>query len=105
MRVGTILKIRVVFADGHGLSSFEACAKIVWKHIHFEQDSHEYQYGAEFTHISDGDKQKLNQLLTVYSLEEKLKSYRGSSNRDDHTHPIGSQGVWDFPFIKEKGLG
>jgi hypothetical protein len=44
------------FADGHGLISFEAYAKVVWKHVHFEQDSHEYQYGAEFTHISEWDK-------------------------------------------------
>ena len=105
MSVGTILKLRLMFADGYELTSFEACAKIVWKDPHFERDWREYKYGAEFTHISEEDKQKLMRLLSVCSLEEKLKSYRVSSNRDNYAHPIGPQGAWDFPFIKEKGLG
>lgn len=67
MSVGTILKLRLMFADGYELTSFEACAKIVSKDPHFERDWREYKYGAEFTHISEEDKPKLNRLLFVLS--------------------------------------
>jgi hypothetical protein len=100
--VGTILKVRVMFADGNELSSFEALAKIVWKHLHFEQDSPEYEYGAEFTHISEEDKQRLIRLLSVCSLEEKLKSYKVNSVEDNRVLP---QETWNFPFFEEKSWG
>jgi hypothetical protein len=105
MSVGTPLRVRVMFADGNELSSFEALAKIVWKHLHFEQDLPEYEYGAEFTHISEEDKQKLNRLLTTCSLEQKLENYKESSNRDNHAHPIAPQETWGFQFLGDKGLG
>ena len=73
MSVGTALVVRVMFADGYELASFEAYAKIIWKDLHFERDWREYKYGAEFTYISEDAKQKLNRLLSTFSSEEELK--------------------------------
>ncbi len=93
MSVGTTLTMTVMFADGFELTSFEVCARIIWKDLHFDRDWREYKYGAEFTYISEDAKQKLNGLLTAYSSEEKLKNTRVDSIRNDHTHPIGLQTI------------
>ena len=70
INVGATLTIRVMFADEYELTSFEVCAKTIWKDLNFERDWREYKYGAEFIHISEDAKQKLNRLLTPILLRK-----------------------------------
>lgn len=89
MGIGTMLKVRVMFVDEYELTAFEACAKIIWKDLHFERDWPEYKYGIEFVNISEDAKQKLNWLLAACSSKERRD--RGSSVRDHHTRLTCSQ--------------
>ena len=63
MRVGTTMRIRVMFTDGYTLAEFEAIAEIVWKDLSIRGGYFEYKYGAEFTYISEENREKLNRLL------------------------------------------
>ncbi len=82
-----------MFADEYELTSFQVHAKIIRKDIHFEREWREYKYGAEFTYVSEDAKEKLNRLITTYSLEENLKSNEINPIREKNTHPIESQAV------------
>jgi hypothetical protein len=75
MSVDTTLRIRVMFTDGYTLAEFEAIAEIVWKDLFIKGVYLEYKYGAEFTHISEENRKKLNRLLH-HSLKTFLQSQK-----------------------------
>lgn len=90
MSVGTTLTMTVMFADGFALASFEVRAMIIWKDLHFDRDWREYKYGAEFIHVSEQDQEKLNRLLSAYSLGDVLESQWVSSVAP-HTQAVRPQ--------------
>jgi hypothetical protein len=98
MNVGTTLTMTVIFPDGFKLTSFEVCAKIIWKDLHAERDWSEYKYGAEFTHISQPDREKLNRLLSTHSLEDALRSESISSMKHHN------QAICDQATLEQKIL-
>jgi c-di-GMP-binding flagellar brake protein YcgR len=61
--VGTHLGIRVFFSKGSEFDGFQLRARIVWKGPHREPEWEGYQYGLEFTAISDEDRHQLVNLL------------------------------------------
>ena len=75
MSMATTLRIRVMFTDGYILAGFEAIAKIAWKDLSIKGDYFKYKYGAEFTYISEENREKLNQLLR-HSLEAFLENQK-----------------------------
>jgi len=73
MSVATTLRIKVMFTDGYVLAGFEAIAEIAWKDLSINGDYFEYRYGAEFTYISEENREKLDRLLR-HSLEAFLEN-------------------------------
>ena len=59
MPIGTQLNIRIFFIKGYELAAFQAMARIVWEEDCFQENWKGYQYGLEFTSISQEDRCKL----------------------------------------------
>jgi hypothetical protein len=85
--VGTELNVTVLFPKGFELTNFKVVAMIVWKEPYRREDwkgvpyREGYQYGLEFTQISEEDRWKLNLLLGGrFDLEEM------PTNTDIHTN-------------------
>jgi hypothetical protein len=70
MSVGTELNVTVLFPKGFELADFKVAAIIVWKKPYRREDwkgvpcREGYQYGLEYTQISEGDRLKLDLLLS-----------------------------------------
>jgi len=63
MSLGLKLNIAVMFLIGYELADFELTAEIIWKDVHLYNHSEGYQYGLRIIQISEGDHEKLKQLL------------------------------------------
>ncbi len=63
IKVGTLLKIEVLFVKGSELNSFKAIVKVVWTDLAAKEVSGENRYGLEFQSFIEGDLDKLKRLL------------------------------------------
>ena len=63
LKLGTLIKIEVLFVKGLELNSFKAIAKIVWYDLAAKEVSAENRYGLEFQSFIEGDLDKLKRLL------------------------------------------
>jgi hypothetical protein len=63
MPVGLKLNMAILFPDGYELADFEVLAEIIWKDLHFFNNSQGYQYGLKIIQILEGDRWKLKKLL------------------------------------------
>ena len=88
--VGTELSISVLFPRGYELANFKVTARTVWKGPCWKGDWKGnrnwdgYQYGLEFSQISDTDRWKLNYLLGGrFESEEISQVYSVSLNCKD----------------------
>ncbi len=76
--VGTELTMTVLYPKGFALANFKVKAKIVWREPYWREDlkkdrsSKGYQYGLEFTQISDEDRWKLSFLLSERFASEEI---------------------------------
>jgi len=63
MPLGLKLRIAVLFLAGYELASLEVTAEIIWKDLHFYNNTEGYQYGLKIIQIFEEDRGKLKQLL------------------------------------------
>jgi hypothetical protein len=76
--VGTELNVSVLFPKGFELANFKVVAMIVWKKPYRREDwkgvpcREGYQYGLEYTQISEGDRLKLDLILSGQSNLEEM---------------------------------
>jgi hypothetical protein len=64
MPVGLKLNMAILFPNGYELADVEVSAEIIWKDLHFSNNSEGYQYGLKIVQILEGDRWKLKQLLS-----------------------------------------
>ena len=88
MPVGIKLRLELLFPEGFEFNNFEAEAEIVWKGVRSDDTSEKYQYGMQFTQISEDDLGKLKQLLKG-RLQRKAKEevHTGFVNFEMRRHP------------------
>jgi hypothetical protein len=67
--VGTELNVNVFFYDGYELDIFKAVGKIVWKDPLHYGNLEGFQYGLEYTRMSEEDRRKILGLLRGCPLE------------------------------------
>ena len=67
LKLGTLLKIEVLFVKGLELNSFKAIVKVVWTDLAAKEVSGENQYGLEFQSFIEGDLDKLKRFLKEVS--------------------------------------
>ena len=63
IKLGTLLKMEVLFVKGLELNSFKAIVKVVWTDLAAKEVSGENRYGLEFQSFIEGDLDKLKRLL------------------------------------------
>jgi len=69
MRLGTRLKVSILFLDGFELGTFEALAQIVRKGLS-EKRNEGYKYGVKILDINEYDRFKLRSILSLRRFEE-----------------------------------
>lgn len=63
IKLGTLLKMEVLFVKGLELNSLKAIVKVVWTDLAAKEVSGENRYGLEFQSFIEGDLDKLKRLL------------------------------------------
>jgi c-di-GMP-binding flagellar brake protein YcgR len=63
IKLGSLLRIEILFVKGSELSSISGIAKIVWSDLAPKRMWGEYRYGLEFQSFQKGDLNKLKSLL------------------------------------------
>jgi len=63
IKLGSLLRIEILFVKGSELSSISGIAKIVWSDLAPKRMWGEYRYGLEFQSFQKGDLHKLKSLL------------------------------------------
>jgi len=63
LKLGTLIKIEVLFVKGLELNSIKAIAKVVWSDLPPKEIWGEFRYGLEFQSFPKGNLQKLKRLL------------------------------------------
>lgn len=62
--VGTHLEIAILFPKVFELSSFEISAEVIWKELYWREDWEGFHFGMKVTRILEGDRIKLNHVLS-----------------------------------------
>lgn len=74
LKIGTLLRIEILFVKGTELNPVKGAAKIVWSDLAMKTISDENRYGLEFQSFIEGDLDKLRKLLKeigeIYDIEK-----------------------------------
>jgi hypothetical protein len=68
VRVGDLLRLRLFFSIGSGLSSIEMLVEIAWVDLHLGREWGDYRSGVKFVDISPEDLDKLKSFLKNLSV-------------------------------------
>ncbi len=95
--ISSELNIRVFFPDGYRFEGFRVTAKVLWKELHHETDWKVYQYGLEFSRISEEDRRKLLKLINNHLSSQNLSVKKSLKVRNlisgkHGSHPSPSPG-------------
>jgi len=70
VRIGTALKIDVLFPKNYELANLEVVAEVVWKKVIVDRRGKGYQYGLKIVQILEEDSRALRKLLSDRSSRE-----------------------------------